>query len=207
MDHVKCRSAPGHWCLNKGTLLCKTDSDGWLVWVRRVNNTVRFDCTWDEYVAGFGNPDGNYWLGLNNLNLLTSTANRFKMRVELESLSGQRSWVEYSEFSVGGSTSGYKLSISGFESDKQSDLDVLALFTNNQAFSTKDKDHDAYGAGSCSSKYGGGGGWWYQRCGNVFPTAEYSLGRSHDMSKVLRWSRAFNDTSQLKSLVMKVKPL
>ena len=44
----------GTWYIYNGTLLCKPEPDGWLAWLRRVDGSVLFNRTWDEYVAGFG---------------------------------------------------------------------------------------------------------------------------------------------------------
>ena len=70
-------------------MLGKPGSDGWLVWLRRVDGLLRFNKHWDAYVAGFGDPDGNYWLGLEKLHLLTGTGTKFKLRIELESWPGE----------------------------------------------------------------------------------------------------------------------
>ena len=67
---------------NEGSLLCKPDSDGWLVWLRRVDGSVLFNRTWVEYVAGFGESGGNYWLGLENLHLITGTGKKYKLYLE-----------------------------------------------------------------------------------------------------------------------------
>ena len=42
-------------------------TDGWLVWLRRIDNSIRFNKTWEEYERGFGYPGGNLWLGLEKL--------------------------------------------------------------------------------------------------------------------------------------------
>ncbi|XP_026224890.1 microfibril-associated glycoprotein 4-like isoform X4 [Anabas testudineus] len=68
---------------------CDMDSSGggWTVFQRRMDGTVNFYRPWDYYKFGFGDPAGEYWLGLDNIYYLTN----------------QRKY-EY----------GYKLQVSGF---------------------------------------------------------------------------------------------
>ena len=40
---------------------------------RRINNSVDFDRDWYDYVTGFGDVDGNFWLGLEEIHQLTTT--------------------------------------------------------------------------------------------------------------------------------------
>jgi len=43
---------------------CEFDSEhGWTVIQRRLDGSVDFYRSWDNYVAGFGNLRGEYWLG------------------------------------------------------------------------------------------------------------------------------------------------
>ena len=40
---------------------------------RRISDSVDFDRDWDDYVNGFGEVDGNYWIGLEEIHQLTTT--------------------------------------------------------------------------------------------------------------------------------------
>uniref|UniRef100_A0A673Z355 Angiopoietin-like 6 n=1 Tax=Salmo trutta TaxID=8032 RepID=A0A673Z355_SALTR len=47
---------------------------GWTVIQRRQDGSVNFFRTWEQYKQGFGNLDGEYWLGLEHLYWLTKQA-------------------------------------------------------------------------------------------------------------------------------------
>ncbi|XP_017835331.1 fibrinogen C domain-containing protein 1-like [Drosophila busckii] len=49
----------------------KLAGNGWIVIQRRIDGSVNFNQTWDEYQHGFGELRGNLWLGLERLHLLT----------------------------------------------------------------------------------------------------------------------------------------
>ena len=50
-----------------------TDGGGWMVIQRRiVNGDVNFTRDWNDYVNGFGDLNGEFWYGLDNIHYLTT---------------------------------------------------------------------------------------------------------------------------------------
>ena len=61
----------------------KTAGGGWTVFQKRYGGTVDFFRAWDDYKRGFGNLNGEFWLGLEKIRRLTACSSS-KLRVDLE---------------------------------------------------------------------------------------------------------------------------
>ena len=132
-----------------------TDGGGWTVFQRRKDGSVNFRRRgWIDCQQGFGNLSGEFWLGLEKIHRLTSTATQ--LRVDLGDFQGNSRFAQYSRFSVGDSVSEYILSVSGYSGTAGDSL----AYQNRQKFSTPDQDNDA-GPGSCASTFGP---WWHNYC-------------------------------------------
>ena len=69
---------------------------GWTVFQRRMDGTVDFFRTWADYLKGFGDLKGEFWLGLNKIHRLTQASSR--LRVDLEDFEGTKKFALYSHF-------------------------------------------------------------------------------------------------------------
>lgn len=154
--------------LNNGIqAMCDTWTTGgnWILIQRRTNGDIDFYRGWMEYVAGFGDLDGDHWMGLQDIHSLCPPSRPCNLRVDLKDdhvhKSGVTVWAEYSSFSVGGFTDKYKLSLSGYNSSSTV-FDGFSIHHNEIPFSTYDRDNDSGSARSCAVDYHGG--WWYNLC-------------------------------------------
>lgn len=75
-----------------------TAGGGWIVFQKRLDGSVDFYRGWTDYKVGFGNLNGEFWLGLDKINRLTKTGNR--LRVDLEDTTGKGVYAEYDMFAV-----------------------------------------------------------------------------------------------------------
>uniref|UniRef100_A0A8B9FBR5 Fibrinogen alpha chain n=1 Tax=Amazona collaria TaxID=241587 RepID=A0A8B9FBR5_9PSIT len=75
----------------------ETTLGGWLLIQQRMDGSVNFNRTWQDYKRGFGSVDGKgqgeFWLGNENIHLLTQ--NNTLLRVELEDWDGNAEYAEY----------------------------------------------------------------------------------------------------------------
>ena len=90
-----------------------TEGGGWEVFQRRVDGSVSFTQDWLKYKNGFGDLEGEFWLGNEKMHRLTN-ARPVILRVDLADFENGKAYVEYSSFSVSDEQSGYRLSISGY---------------------------------------------------------------------------------------------
>ncbi|KAL2102446.1 hypothetical protein ACEWY4_001614 [Coilia grayii] len=135
---------------------------GWTVIQRRVNDSVSFNRSWDEYKRGFGDLGGNLWLGNELIHSLTR-GREMVLRVELQDAEGRREYAKYDHFYVANERLRYKLSVSDYSGTAGDALHFGERFNHDQKFfSTPDSDNDMYAAGNCAAYYGAG--WWFDAC-------------------------------------------
>ena len=132
-----------------------SDGGGWTVFQFRMDGSQDFYLGWQDYVNGFGDLSGEFWLGLSKIHRLTASASM--LRVELGDFSKDTAYAKYSTFMVGDSSSKYTLTVSGYTGTAG---DSLAYHDGSQ-FTTKDQDNDNSPVNCAESFHGA---WWYNRC-------------------------------------------
>ncbi|KAG7506236.1 hypothetical protein JOB18_050066 [Solea senegalensis] len=175
------------------------DSGKWTVIQRRKDGTMNFYRGWDQYRTGFGQASGEYWLGLENIHVL-SLRKSYELRIDMEDFDGNKAHVHYSSFSVGPEQDGYKLQFSGFKDGGAGDS---LSEHNGQKFSTFDKDQDTSVTTSCAKTYQGG--WWYGECHSVNANGAYLWGSS-TYGIGINWRTWKGYEYSLKSIAMKIRP-
>ena len=170
---------------------CDMTSDGgkWMVIQRRINGSVDFYHNWTDYVNGFGDLEGEFWYGLENIHCLT-TREDVELRIELGNGTVPSIVWTYQLFKVGGADTNYRLTI-GQASGVGGTFDAMA-HQNGQAFTTRDRDHDIWRDANCAKVFGGA--WWYKGCFRsnlnskyVFHTPEDYTGSYSQYANRLCW--------------------
>ncbi|XP_044515604.1 ficolin-2-like [Gracilinanus agilis] len=97
------------------TVLCdmNTDGGGWIVFQRRADGSVNFFRSWAAYKKGFGSRLGEFWLGNDNLHLLTAQDDS-ELRIDLQDFEHNHHFAKYRSFQVAEETENYKLSLGAF---------------------------------------------------------------------------------------------
>uniref|UniRef100_A0A3B1KDT7 Angiopoietin-like 2a n=1 Tax=Astyanax mexicanus TaxID=7994 RepID=A0A3B1KDT7_ASTMX len=115
------------------------DPGGWTVIQRRQDGSVNFFRNWETYKQGFGNIDGEYWLGLENIYWLTNQGT-YKLLVTLEDWTGRKTFAEYASFRVEAEADFYRLRVGRYHGNAGDSL----TWHNGKQFTTLDRDHDVY---------------------------------------------------------------
>uniref|UniRef100_A0A8C6U1Z8 Fibrinogen C-terminal domain-containing protein n=1 Tax=Neogobius melanostomus TaxID=47308 RepID=A0A8C6U1Z8_9GOBI len=207
----------------------ETDGGGWTVIQRRMDGTVNFYRGWDQYVAGFGDAGGEYWLGLMVIHRITAKRPQ-ELLVEMEDFEGNKASARYSSFSVGSECDGYKLTVSGFTDggagqvkNQHEHYDLLKknVITHQQAFcvvvgdsltqhsnlkfSTFDKDQDV-STGNCAKLFLGA--FWFGNCHNANLNGVYRWGADSTIFAVgVEWLSWKGHDYSLKSISFKTRPV
>ncbi|XP_068164972.1 fibrinogen alpha chain [Antennarius striatus] len=187
---------------------------GWLLVQQRENGTVSFNRTWAEYRNGFGSVDANgkgeFWLGNQNLHLLTNQRET-TMQVELEDWEGGKASAIYT-VRVGSEEEGYPLYVSQYSGDAGDALQNVNTYLshNGMKFSTYDKDNDKWEE-NCAEIYGGG--WWYNNCqtsnlNGIYYKGLYDPSKNtpYEIENGVVWSTYKPDKYSLKTVKIKIRP-
>ncbi|NXO66380.1 FCN2 protein, partial [Phainopepla nitens] len=80
-------------------VLCEMDTEGggWTVIQRRQDGSVDFNRTWNEYKEGFGDLNGEFWLGNDNIHRMTSQGD-YSLRIDLEDWNNKHKHAFYQVF-------------------------------------------------------------------------------------------------------------
>ena len=176
-----------------------TDGGGWIVFQRRIDASVDFYRGWEDYKVGFGDLNGNFWLGLENVYKLTSAGKTAKLRVDLRHFRDPDTvkYAEYSNFRILSESDGYTLRVSGYSGNAGDSLQ----HHDNQKFTTKDHDQDSH-AGNCAQMFKGS--WWYHGCHHSNLNGLYPQMHQED-AKYMDWRPLYNKFGGVIFSEMKLK--
>ncbi|XP_025294958.1 fibrinogen alpha chain [Canis lupus dingo] len=198
----------------------ETSLGGWLLIQQRMDGSLNFNRTWQDYKRGFGSLDdkgeGEFWLGNEHLHLLTLRAS--VLRVELEDWAGNQAYAEY-HLRVGSEAEGYALQVSSYEGTAgdalvEGSAEEGTEYTSHAGmqFSTYDRDADQWEE-NCAEVYGGG--WWYNSCqaanlnGIYYPGGSYDPRNNspYEIENGVVWVPFRGADYSLRAVRMKIRPL
>ena len=173
---------------------------GWTVFLRRRDGTENFYRGWNDYTVGFGQKEGEHWLGLDHIHCLTSAAAITELRVELSDFNGRFRYAQYSFFYIDNRGTNYKLHINGYYGNAGDSISGDHS-VNGMMFSTYDRDNDRR-SGNCVIERLGA--WWHNSCGHAALTGKYYRGGASSY-KGVKW-HTFRPDYSLKFAQMKLRP-
>ncbi|XP_061176192.1 fibrinogen-like protein A [Saccostrea echinata] len=175
-----------------------TEHGGWTVIQQRQDNSTDFYRTWNEYKQGFGTPGKNHWIGNDVIYHLSKGKNQ-KLRVNLQSFSGDTAYTEYATFDVGDEASNYILALSGNSGTAGNGM----ILNDGKKFTTKDRDNDIYEAKNCAEKHHGA--WWYHMCGYSNLNGQYGNPNVTGMDYMIWYFWKYDEPLQKSWMMIKTK--
>ncbi|XP_028450126.1 angiopoietin-related protein 3 [Perca flavescens] len=169
---------------------------------RRRDGSVNFDQIWDKYENGFGDFQGEFWLGLRKIHALAAQGNSV-LHIQLEDWKQGRHFIEY-RFYLSGLESNYRIHLTHLSGDL---VDPMSNHTG-MMFSTKDRDNDNHQDSNCAHNYTGG--WWFNACGETNLNGRYfhmrPKGRS-ERRRGIQWRPGQKASYSLKLTQISVHPM
>uniref|UniRef100_A0A3B5LK75 Fibrinogen C-terminal domain-containing protein n=1 Tax=Xiphophorus couchianus TaxID=32473 RepID=A0A3B5LK75_9TELE len=142
---------------------------------QRRDGSMNFDQPWEKYENGFGELQGEFWLGLKKMYSLASQGNSV-LHIQLEDWKQNRHFIEY-RFYLEGPVSNYTIRLVYLSGSLPNPLSNHT----GVVFSTKDRDNGRHWASRCSHPQSGG--WWFSSCGDTNLNERYSRVRANGRSE------------------------
>lgn len=171
---------------------------------RRFDGSVGFhQRKWNEYKLGFGDSEGEYYLGNELLHQLTKTSHDYMM--EATSFSDEVNFKRIRNVVIAGENDNYRIQYAAenIESTTNSQL-ACGLMMRNQPFSTADRDNED-SSSSCGQRYGG---WWHGDCHYCAMNGQYRQEGSHTGNYIsgIIWIQWKTTSESLKKSLLMIRP-
>ena len=160
---------------------------------RRKDGSITFYRGWKDYVNGFGDLNGEHWLGLEKIYQLTKSTSL--LRVDMTSYAKGSKYAKYSNFKVGNSASKYTLHVSGYSGNAGDSL----KYHSGMKFATKDNKMINLEK-NCAVLFTGA--WWYNKRFSSNLNGQYAGSRLSN-NKYCVW-HTFDGKYSLKFTEMKI---
>ncbi|CAH2316451.1 Ficolin (collagen fibrinogen domain containing) 1 [Pelobates cultripes] len=175
-----------------------TDGGGWIVFQRRWDGSMDFFRDWKSYKNGFGSRLNEFWLGNDNIHMLTSAVAR-ELRIDLVDFESTKYYAKYSSFKILEESQNYTLLLGGFVNGNAGDS---LTYHNNMKFSTKEQDNDE-NSGNCAEHLNAG--WWYRDCYHSNLNGLYLSGQHETTKHGISWRSAKGLNYSFKFVEMKLR--
>ncbi|XP_034475324.1 ficolin-2-like [Drosophila innubila] len=184
---------------NPFQVVCDSESHGggWTIILRRLDGSEDFHRNWKSYKNGFGEMDGEFFLGLDKIHALTAERSQ-ELLVVLEDFDGIEKYEFYERFAIGDEDALYVLNTLGPASGTAGDS---LRIHHGMNFTTLDRDNDKKSTSNCAVEFTGA--WWYNSCHECNLTGKY---KSNKTGEGINWYHFKGWNYSLKKALMMVRP-
>uniref|UniRef100_A0A3Q3E0H0 Angiopoietin like 4 n=1 Tax=Labrus bergylta TaxID=56723 RepID=A0A3Q3E0H0_9LABR len=185
-------------------VLCEMTSEGgWTVIQKRLDGSQNFNQLWESYRRGFGNLNGEFWLGLENIHSL-SKQGQYVLQVEVSNSAGQQK-SDYG-FHLDGEDKMFALHL---QTKSESQENIMTSGASGVPFSTVDRDNDLAKDVNCAELLSGG--WWFSSCGESnlngrYPRRPSGLRRDQSRRQGMFWTSTKGQNTSVKTTLLKIAP-
>lgn len=181
-----------------------TTEGGWTVIQKRHDGSQDFNQLWESYKKGFGDLNGEFWLGLENIHALARQG-RYLLQVELSDGQRQPDVATYS-FQLAGEEEQFALRLEDESSPQEG---ILSTGATGVPFSTADRDSDSAADVNCAQLLSGG--WWFSSCGESnlngrYPRRPSGQARPHLRRRGMFWTSSEGQNYSVRTSVLKIAP-
>ncbi|XP_035882104.1 angiopoietin-related protein 3 isoform X2 [Phyllostomus discolor] len=177
------------------------DGNSWTLIQHRIDGSQNFNETWKNYRYGFGQLDGEFWLGLEKIYSIVKQSN-YILRIELEDWKDTKHYIEYS-FHLGNHETNYKLRLIEIKGN------VPNILPENKDLVFSTWDHKAQGHVLCPESYSGGW-WWHDVCEENNLNGKYNKPRAKakpERRRGICWKSQNGRLYSIKSTKMLIRPI
>jgi len=188
---------------NGKAVFCDMNANGggWTVIQRRIDGSVDFFRRWDDYKNGFGDSNGEYWIGNDVIHNMTKTEN-IMLKVEATNFDGLTNYIVGDGFWIEDESNGYRLHVGQLLEGNPEHFASL-LYTSGERFSTYDRDNDANSEFHCA--LGSKSGYWHKSCRHLSVNGVYHLPSGCEFNKGIHWKGWLDQGVCLKKISMSIK--
>ncbi|XP_046805397.1 ryncolin-1-like [Lucilia cuprina] len=174
----------------------ETEAGDWLIVQKRQDGSEDFYRNWQDYENGFGDIEGEFFIGLKKLHALTTYNGLQELLIVMEGAKNSKAFAKYDAFAIGNGTVAYELKRLGKYSGTAGNSLQIHV---GMKFSTKDHDNDKSN-GSCANNYTGA--WWYKNCHESNLNGKYG---ENTNSKGINWKAFRGFTESLSYVKMMIR--
>ncbi|CAJ1060869.1 angiopoietin-related protein 4-like [Xyrichtys novacula] len=181
-----------------------TSEGGWTIIQKRLDGSQNFNQLWDSYKRGFGNLNGEFWLGLENIHSL-SKQGEYVLQVEVSDMAGEKKEAHYG-FQLDGEETMFALHL---QPESEGQENIITTGASGLPFSTTDRDNDLAKDVNCAELLSGG--WWFSSCGESnlngrYPRRQSMLRRHQSRRQGMFWTSTEGPVTSVKTTLLKMAP-
>ena len=170
---------------------------------RRQDGSVSYNRLWQDYKEGFGDVSGEFYLGNENVHLLTKDR-EMMIYLQVWAFDGTKYAVGLKGFFIEDEANKYRLHAGTYEFGS-SDFANDWTFHDGMKFTTAGNDNDLLNTNNCGTYWKTG--WWFNACGNLYLHNVYSHVPAVPRRQGITSEAVRGDFESFKKMTISIRPV